>query len=1217
MITCALQLCLAQQQLGSINGTVTDSSGAVIAKATVKIQNAATNLTLTAKTQGNGYYVVPDLPIGSYVVSISQTGFRSESHSDVVVQANRTTTVSGALKVGTVEETVEVKGASSVNQTDPTIGYVLNESTINNTPLGTGSFTQLAILSPGVNADLLAGSGTNTGLGNQSIWANGQRDSSNSFSLNGVTADNLFSGKSSSQIADSRFTLNTGQNFLNGGDLQTNMSVYNSTGQGLPTPALESLQELRVNTAMYDASQGANSGAHIGLTTKSGGNSFHGQVYEYRQSDAWNAAPWFRNNSTDPRVTPKVPKLHNNRFGGAVGGPIIKDKVFFFASYQGRRVADQLQGTSTLTVPLHLTDDRSATGLAAVAQKDFGKTINPAAIDPAAVNLFQFKLPNGQFLIPSPTTTDPATAKQQGYDVLMNAPASAFTEDQFNSNIDYNINQKDRLSAKYFYSTNPTSSPFSASNLLGFQQSNQAGSYVASVSNTTTLTPMLTWNQTVGITRQSSYVKTGQPLTPADVGINLFGLPRFPAIVCFTCDNTIKRGVTFGPKGNFANAGFFQNQLQTSSNLIWAHGAHTISAGFNVDLAQLNVINRNNQVATLDADDFPSLLLGQFNPGFSSFFNGATSRYYRARQVGAYVQDNFKVKPNLTLNLGLRYDWDGPLTEKFGNLANFDASRYQYDAASDTIVDSGIVIAGNNKTIGTHGVNDSTLKGRQWGFGPRVGFAWSPSFAKNLVVRGGFGIYYDRGEFFSELSPGAGRGFNGPFGVTLALPFVTQLAPSGSLSNPFGTAPPAPPTNAQAITQLLPNIKAISSCNAITNPKFPNCTGGSTYLFGGYDVNNQLPYTENWSFDLQWQPLNGWVVTMGYVGNRGLHEVLPIPFNQAGIATPQNPIHGQTSSYGFNIVPSENIKTVDGGNTDLRVPFLGYSTNSVLYRTNGISSYHALQTGVQKRMSYGLQLTASYTWSHVLDEQSDLGLFFNGNNPLAPRSSYATATFDRTHVFVVSYLYELPKFTREGSWLGKIADGWGLSGTAVAESGQPYNIADFSGAVAGLYYGNTVSIIDPILPLAPGVSPRSALLPGNPVSNPQGGLNVIDPTKFVVPAIAAGQNGVPLGDNMETAFSNGGRNIFRAQFQSRFDMALRKETRLTERVALKYEFDAFNIFNHASFAAPRSTTSLYNSNVTKANVPVAVSSANAGSMGIIQSTIGSPRFLQMSVHLTF
>jgi hypothetical protein len=211
MMISTIPFCFAQQQLGSINGTVTDSSGAVVKQATVEVVNVATNLRVTVKTQSNGSYIVPDLPIGMYAVTISAKGFGSEKHSEILVQANRTATISASLRVGQLETVVEVKGTPLLNQTDPTIGYVLNEATINDTPLGTGSFTQLATLSPGANADLLSGSGSNTGLGNQSIWANGQRDSSNSWSVNSVTVNNLFNGKSSSQVADSRFTLNTGQ----------------------------------------------------------------------------------------------------------------------------------------------------------------------------------------------------------------------------------------------------------------------------------------------------------------------------------------------------------------------------------------------------------------------------------------------------------------------------------------------------------------------------------------------------------------------------------------------------------------------------------------------------------------------------------------------------------------------------------------------------------------------------------------------------------------------------------------------------------------------------------------------------------------------------------------------------------------------------------------------------------------------------------------------
>lgn len=226
-------------------------------------------------------------------------------------------------------------------------------------------------------------------------------------------------------------------------------------------------------------------------------------------------------------------------------------------------------------------------------------------------------------------------------------------------------------------------------------------------------------------------------------------------------------------------------------------------------------------------------------------------------------------------------------------------------------------MAASNSTLGTSGVPDSTINGRQWGLAPRIGIAWSPAFAPRLTVRTGFGLFYDRGEYFTYLSPGAGRGISGPFGVTMQLPFVSQIsaAANATLENPFGTTPPPPPGNADAITQLLPNIAGLKARKA-------------PYLFGGYDPGNTLPYTENWSLDLQYQFGNNWLASLGYVGNHGVHQILPIPFNQPGIATASNPIHGETTSYGFNVVPAASVRTFEGGNTDLRVPYLGFSSNS-------------------------------------------------------------------------------------------------------------------------------------------------------------------------------------------------------------------------------------------------------------------------------------------------
>jgi Carboxypeptidase regulatory-like domain len=1200
----------AQQSLGAITGSVQDEAGAALPDAVVTARNRGTNLQVSSRAR-NGSYLLPNLPIGTYELSFSKQGFETETHTEVLVQGDRTTTVNGALRVGRQNVTVEVTATPLMNQVDTTNGYVVDQHIIESTPLGTGSFTQLAIIAPGVNADFLGGSGSNAGLGNQAIFANGQRDSSNSFSLNGIGTNNLFNGKSTSQVGGNRFVLNTGENFGPGGDIQTSTSVYSAIGQALPTPAPESIQEIRVNVSNYDATQGSNSGAHIGVTTKSGTNEFHGQLYEHFQNDFWNAAPFFYN--ATPSISPKVPKLDRNQFGATLGGPIKKDKLFVFASYGGTRVRDALLGTQYSTVPQSLTDDRSAAGLVKAVNASFGTSIAPSQIDPLASKLLNFKMPNGQYLIPSANVSSDAAAPL-GANAIIQGPSSQSSVDQGSASVDYNLNDKDRLSVKYYIQDDPTTNPFgSQSNTLGFSQQLSAGSQVATIENTVVLAPSLTWEQHAGFTRLRAYAGTAQALTATDLGVNLFGSQRFPAINIQAADGSLGNGFNFGPVSNFSNAGMFQNQWEYESNLGWVFGRHTITVGAQWDHTQLNILNRNNETAQISFVDFPSFLTGAVRSGSnSSFFNGNSNRYYRSDTVGTYVNDNYKVTSKLTVTLGLRWDYDGPLTEKYGNLTNFYPDLYQYDAASDTIVNSGIVFAGNNKSFHTPGVSDSTMRARQWGLAPRIGVAWTP-YSK-LTIRAGFGLYYDRGQFFSELSPSAGGGYNGPFGVTLEPPFVTPLLAQhgATFENPFGTVPPSPPpVNASAFNALLPNASQLKSGNYPAGNQF------GPFLFGGYDANSKLPYSENYTFDLQYEAANNWLVTLGYSGTHGLHLVLPIPFNQPLIATPQRPVNGEIYSYGYQINGYEPYNTTTGGNTDLRTPYLGYSPNSVLYKAEGISWYNALLVSIRKRLSNGLQFTASYTWSHSLDEQSGLGLFYNGNDPLNPKSGYASSDFDRTHVFLVNYSYQLPS-PSNGKLLGALLNGWQVGGQTVAESGQPYNVYDFSGSVASIYYSANDFITNPILPLKPGVTAGQAQLQGT--SGVNAGKPALDVNAFYPQFLQPGQSGVPpcnafaqsTGgcDTFESGYGTGGRNIFRGPFQVRFDATIGKEFHLTERVRLRFNFDAFNIFNHPSFDTPNNNVSYYNFGPPVLNPP-------RGSLGEIQHTIGSPRFLQADLHLTF
>lgn len=1286
----------AQQTLGSINGTVTDTSNAVVLKAAVQVKNLGTGLTVDATTQNDGSYNVANLPIGTYSVSISKQGFKTEVHSNILVRGNLTTTVNATLQPGEVSSTVTVTGTPLLNQTDTTNGYTLGTEVIENTPLGTGSFTQLAILAPGVSADFLSGSGSNEGLGNQGIVANGQRDTSNSFTFNSVNANNLFNGNSTSNIADSRFTLNTGEIFGAGGQVQTNTSVFDAIGEGLPTPPVETIQELHVSTSMYDASQGSSSGAHIELTTKSGTNDLHGQAYEYFQNNAFDAAPTFLAKNA---FFSGAPPLHRNVFGATLGGPIKRNKLFFFVSYQGQRVRDALNGAFSGVPTLHgLTDsNRDATSLVNLVNADdsCGTPKNPACIttgqvDTTALALFQAKTKSGQFIIPSESLGTNIGATETGiqrFNSAIAGPPSTFNADQINGNIDYDFSSSDRLAAKYYFQRNPSESPFAVSQVLGFPQTLEAGSQVFSLDNNIVLTPNSTWEQRIGFIREIADATTAQALAPGDIGLTLPSGKFFPGMTIGSADAGAPlssgsniaafsgNSMRIGPSSNFANAGIFQNQFEGASKYIWVAGRHTLAFGGNFDYTQLNVENRENNVALFNFRDFADFLTGTLGKDRSSGtqLDGETNRHFRSKQASLYVQDGFKLRPNLNLDAGLRWDWDGPLYETNGLLTNFYPQDYGYDLTTDSFnpvngtPGIGLVVAGNNKALGTKGVSNSTLTGRQWGFAPRLGIAWSPSFAKSLVVRAGAGLYYDRGEYFTELSASAGLGISGPFSVTTQQPFTIPVTAGCAvavqcLSNsPFGASLPPPPSNLNGVAALVHDQRDLAGCfgqpaPGLEQPGQPYCTPNSfsppiAFLFGGYNPKNKLPYSENWSLDLQWQPKNNLVLTLGYLGNHGVHLPLPIPFNQPGIATPANPINNQIYSFGYLAaspttaggcdefndasstciqLPPEVVQTTIGefaasdGNTALRTPFVGLNPNADLWSAEGVSTYNALQVGVTKRMSHGLQINASYTYSHSLDEGSGLGagLFFNGNDPLNPRSSYASSDFDRPHVFTISYLYQFPTIKNASRWVDTVANGWGVSGITVAESGEPFSIIDFSGTAASLFYSADDFVTNPILPLAPGISISQAVNKNNRTN----GQPYVNPNDFSIPLLSPGQDGVPpcqtvtgvqVCDNFETGFGNNGRNIFRSPFQARFDFSVFKNFTLTERFKLKFEADAFNLFNHPSLDAPNTDfelNSCFNPVPCYNQTP---DPPNSKGFGVINQTIGSPRFLQMQLHLTF
>jgi hypothetical protein len=1257
---------LAQQTVGGIRGTVTDQSGALVPETVVTVVGDETQLTRSKKTNAEGEYEFVDLPIGIYTLSFKHNGFLTDTVPTIPVQANRTATVNATLKVGQVSTTVTVEEKSPLmNAVDTTNGYVLEKSEIQTIPLPTGSFTGLAILSPGVNAELPSGSGANAGLGNQPIWANGQRDTSNSFLLNGVDGSNLFNGKSTSQVASARIVNNTGVSLVSStgiGVIQTTASPYLAIGQALPTPAPETIEEVRVNTSMYDAQQGSTSGAHIDMSTASGTNKAHGGLYIHHGTNWINAAPYFFN--ADPTVPEdqKVPALHREVLGGTLGGALIKDKLFGYVGYQGLHDGDGEIGISRLGVPFGLSDtNRTAAGLANIANANFGSSILPSQVDSVALAIFQFKLPNGKYMIPSddghvPTPTIPNNAYVPG--------TAVFSARQLVTNLDWNRSPSDILSFKYYFQDDPTMAPYAYSMVAGFSQQLTAGSQVISLSNIQTPRPDFSIIETLGFVRQNIYSSVGQPFTPQQIGINTFGSTRFPGMsIVDILGNSSPNNLNYvqnaslnigqGSASQGAFTGVTQNRIMPSANATWNRGRHTVSFGGSFSYTQLDTLDNRTGNGIVASADFSQFLQGSLTSSWdyqsTAFLQGNASRYYLANQTGEYIQDKFQLRPNLSLTGGLRFDWDGGFKEKYGRLYNFDPNAYAYDAASGTITSNGFIIAGNNKQFPTKGVSDTTLTGRQWGIAPRLGIAWTPRrFNDKIVVRSGAGIYYDRGELFSYLSPGyaAGETTAGPFGVNQAPPFVnTQVCPLSSspylgyiptcastLENPWGTTlGPAPTGNPAEISQYLPN-----ACQIIGYA----CSGeapAKLFTFATYDRGNKLPYTMNYTFDIQWQPRRDLAIDVGYVGNSGRHEVMPIPFNQPGVASPSHPIHGQNYTYGYTVVDQNFnpillpdgtpfLGTYEGGNNDLRVPYIGYSAESESYKALGVSNYNALQTHVEKRLSHGVQVGFSYTWSHALDEQSAMGLFYNGNNPLDPHNAYASSDFDRTHVLNFNYLYQFPSLVKGNGLGGKIANGWAIQGIGVIESGQPYSVIDYSGAVGSIFYGVTDGITNPIVPLAPGCTAYNAVTGATGA----GATPAVKPSCFTLPLLQPGDLGgaIPAGDLYETNFTSGQRNIFRQVWQKRADISLVKDVRITERVTLKYTLDVFNLTNTTSFDIPIDNVTqnqYYNDTPFYGTQPLPTSctGSNAGfyncpaGLGQTNKTIGGPRQIQMALHLTF
>lgn len=1091
LISTTLCPMVSAQTGGTLTGTVTDSSKAIIVGATVTATAEASGQAQTAKTNGAGLYRFPFITPGSYRVEFSMQGF-GKTTGQATVAISETATLDATLAPAGVASQVSVTEEAPLLQTDSAaLGRVVNEKAIQEIPLSSRNFTQLLALSPGTSAPLNdAGA---LGRGTQTISASGARTVSNSLTIDGIDAVNIHTNS---------------------------LSENTSSSNGSMIPSPETIQEFKVQTSLYDAQFGRNGGANVNLVTRSGTAHFHGSLFEFLRNDDLNANDFFFNRNGTAR-----PVLKQNQFGGTLGGPIIRDKTFFFFGYQGTRQRNGLYGSSTITFP-QLTNDRSARALGALfggragTRGGLAVAADGSNISPVALSLLNYRLPNGQYLIPSPQSL----SVTGNYSI--STPAD-YTEDQGTLNIDHIFSSNNRLSLKAFISNQPQFSPFPTANVPGFGVTQDFKGRAFNISDVHTFSGRLVNEFRAGLIR----IK-GADIPESQLPISLFGMSRFNSSVFSDLPQlSVSGSFTLGYSVDNDQAGS-QNTWQYSDSMSLIIGKHSLRFGGEFRRYQDNYYNNNRARGTISMLSFPDFLLGRAsgaiaqggngtiysNLSSTSVASGASRRADRLSDYDAFIQDDWKATSHFTLNLGLRWDRFGLGVDKGGRDGNFVPGLYVPPPAGGA-TSAGFVQSNNATKLlpGLPSVDPRLTDHELWkNFAPRLGFAYQ--ITNKLALRGGYGIFFDR------LSNQIG------LRTALAPPNYLRSDLSGtdnaaaSLANPF---PVLPLPTQFPLTPLL-----------YSPPYSPTRPALAT---NAIETNLKTPYTSQYALNLQWQPITSVLLEAGYVGSKGTHLPTQRLINQALLASPSSPVNG--------------ITTNTAANASLRAPFIGFSTSGLVYLEDDTdSSYNSLQLSATKRLSHGLQFLVSYTFSKSLDNNSGgstsvFNTVSGDQNDL--KQNRGLSDFDRRHRFVVNYIYEAPYWgfaLPKNRVTNTIFGGWELSGVTTWQSGSPFSIADTTGATL---YGETTSRAS----WAPGASIATAMTSGSIESRLNGYFNT---SAFVT----AG-----------TGWGNTGRNILRGPSQANFDFSAVKNFSLGERRNLQWRSEFFNIFNHPNFGNPSSSIS--------------------------------------------
>ncbi|MHB8216858.1 MAG: TonB-dependent receptor [Candidatus Sulfotelmatobacter sp.] len=1222
----------AQGTGGRILGRVSDASGAVLANVKVTLVNEATNVSRDAIANSGGDYDFVEVPVGTYRLEFDLSGFKKNIRRGVALDINQVITLNMTMQVGAKQEVVDVTSEAPLVETSSTqLGAVVGERALNELPLNARDTYQLLQLQPGVMSTV--GSSNSIVYGSDKAGAvsvNGGRGRSNNFSVNGGDANDQF--------------------------------------VNLPTvqPSPDSIEEFRVLTNTFDAEYGRNSGSVVNVVTKSGSNSFHGNMFEFFRNKVLNANAYCFSADGCPK-----PQFNQNQFGGTFGGPIKKDRTFFFASYEGRRIRQGIQSPA-VTVPTaaqrpsatqpfaDFSGDPPFSGAPAsayaltqrpgcaqaISTQTGGQTtlgdgvpystytdgagthpglftdvgtgqeniIPLACMDPTAVDLLQF--------IPTPTNGN----------TLVTVPVQPDRGDQFTVKVDHRINDKQNLSIYYYFDDHSLVSPFAqfqaaGANVPGFASSTKERfqqwniTHNWTINNSTVNEFRFNYNREAQRTFQhpqrTSLVQDSCPPAPSwltapvpcfsdgtaanalgihpGLGASREGLPFIQLSGGFTIGNNAE--------GELPQVG---NSFQWSDSVSKVMGNHSFKFGTDIRRQRFDqtlYFNVNGEFffdgsspnTTGDALPFPDYLLGL--PG--SYGQGS-AQVENVRSTGFYLfaQDSWKIRQNLTLNYGLRWELNTPLADIGHHVQTFRPGQNSTIYPCQLSPTSAATLGTSDCTAyeptglvvpGDAGIPNGMTQTYYKAFAPRIGIAWSPGTSGKTSIRAGWGLFYNPIEQlvleqFSAEPPFGGSSF--PAGTLFNTPFLDQ---SGSFSypNPF---------------------------NGILNPPRGQPVDWSTFrpilLFGAFQPKMRSQYSAQYNLTIQRELSHDLKLQVGYVGSQG-HRLLgthdlnygnpqtcldinaalgdgtcgPYSADSAffipqGTLTGPNGFHIPYGPNGPTVIPANTLTPTDINLVGLRrysspncdpttsvgCPVDGVPVFSSIFAQDTIanSAYNSLQASLDKRFAHGLQFSAAYTFSKSFDEASS----FEGIlNPIDPRISRSLSAFDARHRIVLSYYWEIPSPKFSG-FKGQLLNGWGISGVTTFQTGFPIRIT--SQADNELMYS-----FDFELPGEPAqFSPLHKL---KPQSN---GNYFFDPNSFT--ENATDNTAAPCGSTggfgcydpaLLGTLGNARRTECCGPSISNTDFALLKTFGISETKRVDFRAELFNIFNHTQFFNPDGDTS--------------------------------------------